>query len=77
MLTDPLENVNKSNFNVIYSLQAEVTIMKLTEERSMTTREKNMLKHELVSNLFHESFFLLSSLEDSRTSCKCSIYSLP
>ncbi|BFG15189.1 hypothetical protein CerSpe_014630 [Prunus speciosa] len=27
--------------------EADLTIMKLTEERSMTTREKNMLKHEL------------------------------
>ncbi|VVA16861.1 PREDICTED: vesicle-associated [Prunus dulcis] len=27
--------------------EAELTIMKLTEDRSMTTREKNMLKHEL------------------------------
>ncbi|XP_050373587.1 vesicle-associated protein 2-2-like [Argentina anserina] len=27
--------------------EADLTIIKLTEERSMTTREKNMLKHEL------------------------------
>lgn len=41
----------KSKLNVMDSklTEAELTITKLTEERSMTTREKDRLKHELAS----------------------------
>lgn len=34
------------------SLQAGHTIAKLKEEKSLATREKDMLKHELVSEFF-------------------------
>ena len=45
-----LESQEGSGEDLWNSLQAELTITKLTEERSMTTREKDRLKHELVSN---------------------------
>lgn len=40
-------------------LQANHTITKLTDERSMATKEKDMLKHEVVSNLFSASFSII------------------
>ncbi|CAN6548159.1 unnamed protein product [Malus baccata var. baccata] len=78
-LTKDFEEL-KSKLNTVGSKlkEAELTIMKLMEESSRSTREKNMLKHELVSNLSRESFtFLLSSSQDSCIIGKCSMRSLP